>query len=75
MEGLFIAGSVVAVIRFARSRDRVLAGLAFFLAFLAGVESRGEWEPQRRRFQLGASAAGVTVAAMIASGSARGRRP
>ena len=69
MEGLFVAGAVVAAIRFARSRDRALAGLAFFLAFLAGVESREAWEPERRRFQLGAVAAGVAMAAMIASRS------
>ncbi len=73
MEGLFIAGAVVATLQFVRLRDRRLAPLAFFLAFLAGVEGREQWEPSRRRFQLGAVAAGLALAvSMAARGRSRG---
>lgn len=66
MEGLFVAGAVVSAIQFVRLRDRRLVPLAFFLAFLAGVEVREPWEPWRRRFQLAAAAAGIALAAMVA---------
>lgn len=69
MEGLFVAGAVVSAIQFVRLRDRRLVPLAFFLAFLAGVESREPWEPWRRRFQLAAAAAGIALAVMISSDS------
>ena len=75
MEGLFVAGAVVAVVQFVRERDRRLLPLAFFLAFLGGIESREPWEPWRRRFQLAAVASGVALAAMTAdSFSARAAR-
>jgi hypothetical protein len=70
VEGLFIAGAVIATLQFVRLRDRRLVPLAFFLAFLAGVEAREEWERSRRRFQLGAVGAGLALAA---STVARGR--
>jgi len=65
MEGLFIAGAVVATLQYVRLRDRRLVPLAFFLAFLAGVEGREQWEPARRRFQLCAVGAGLALAVMI----------
>jgi hypothetical protein len=70
MEGLFIAGAVVATLQFVRLQDRRLVPLAFFLAFLAGAEAREEWERSRRWFQLGAAAAGLALAVSTAA-----RRP
>ena len=67
MEGLFVAGAVVSAIQFVRRHDRRLVPLAFFLAFLAGAESREPWEPWRRRFQLAAAAAGIALGARVAA--------
>ena len=70
MEGLFVAGAVAAVLQFARARDRRLLPLAFFLAFLAGAESREPWESWHRRFQLAAVASGLALAVMVVAGAA-----
>jgi hypothetical protein len=39
VEGLFVAGAVIALVQFLRLRDRRLLPLAFLLALLAGAAS------------------------------------
>jgi hypothetical protein len=65
MPGLFVAAAVVALVQFWRLRDRRLAPIAVMFAMLAGAESREDWEPWHRRYQLGALAAGLTVVALL----------
>ena len=69
MEGLLVAGATAAIVQFLRARDRRLLPLAFFLAFLAGAESREPWEAWHRRFQLAAVASGLTLAVMVVAGT------
>jgi hypothetical protein len=72
MDGLFVAAAVVAVVQFGRLRDRRLVPLALMMAFLAGAEAREDWDPWRRRFQLGALAAGLALlGALSAEADAR----
>ena len=65
MDGLFVAGAVVAAAQFWRLRDRRLAVLSLMLAFLAGAEARESWDPWRRRFQVGALASGLGLLALL----------
>jgi hypothetical protein len=74
VEGLLVAGAVIAIVQFLRVRDRLLLPLAFFCACLAGAEGREPWEAARRRFQLASVVSGVTLAAMFLAGSARAER-
>jgi hypothetical protein len=74
VEGLFLAGAVITLVQFVRLRDRRLLPLAFFLAFLAGAESREPWEAWRRRFQIAALVSGLTLLAMFFIEDAAARR-
>jgi hypothetical protein len=78
MDGLFVAGAVVAAVQFWRLRDRRLAVLSLMLAFLAGAEARESGDPWRRRFQAAALASGLGLVALLsmahdARGSGGGR--
>ena len=74
MDGLFVAATVVVLVQFARLRDRRLVPLALLMAFLAGAETREEWDPWRRRFQAGALVCGLTLLALLSAGGEVGRR-
>ena len=65
MDGLFVAAAVVAVVQFGRLRDRRLVPLALMMAFLAGAEAREGWDPWRRRVQVAALAAGLTLVGVL----------
>ena len=65
MEGLFVAGAVIAVVEFWRLRDRRLVPLALMLAFLAGVQGREPWDAWRRGFQVAAVASGLALLALF----------
>jgi hypothetical protein len=65
MDGLFVAGAVLAAVQFWRRRDRRLAVLSLMLAFLAGAEARESWDPWRRRFQAAALASGLGLVALL----------
>jgi hypothetical protein len=78
LEGLFVAGAVIAVVQYWRLRDRRLVPLALMLAFLAGAEAREPWEAWRRRFQVAALASGLALLAMLSmedDAAARRARP
>lgn len=65
MEGLFVAGAVITLVQFWRLRDRRLAMLALMLAFLAGAQSREDWDAWRRRYQLAALGSGLGLLALL----------
>ena len=74
MDGLFVAGAVVAAVQFWRLRDRRLAVLALMLAFLAGAETRESGDPWRRRYLAAALASGLGLLALLSTGDPAGAR-
>ena len=74
MEGLYVAGAVIAAVQFWRLRDRRLVPLALMLAFLAGAEGREPWEAWRRRFQVAGLASGMALLAILSMESEAARR-
>ena len=67
MDGLFVAGAVVAAVQFVRLHDRRLAVLSLMFALLAGAEARESWDPWRRRCQAGALASGMGLLALLSA--------
>ena len=65
MDGLFVAGAVVSLVQFWRLRDRRLVPLALMLAFLAGADSREEWDAWRGRYQAGALVCALALLALL----------
>jgi hypothetical protein len=65
-----VAALVVTLLQFLRVRDRRLLAVMALFAFLAVAESRRDrWD--RRWFQLGAAASGLSLVAVLARPKAR----
>lgn len=61
MESFFVAASVVTLVQFLRVREKRLLPLLALFAFSALAHSRADWDVWKKRFHLGAGAAGLVL--------------